>query len=46
MEKEKSSYAYIRKDKTLLAVEAKDFSVLIGCMMKMRKLKIITKNYL
>lgn len=38
-EKKKSSDAYIRKDKTLLAVEAKGFSVLIDCMIKNEKVE-------
>lgn len=37
--KKKSSDAYIRKDKTLLAVEAKGFSVLIDCMIKNEKVE-------
>lgn len=38
-EKKKSSDAYIRKDKTLLAIEAKGFSVLIDCMIKNEKVE-------
>lgn len=38
-EKKKSSDAYIRKDTTLLAVEAKGFSVLIDCMIKNEKVE-------
>ena len=38
-EKKKSSDAYIRKDKKLLAVEAKGFSVLIDCMIKNEKVE-------